>query len=96
MPKLTIVATIRARPGHEEAVLEGLRGLVAPTRAEEGCAHYDLHRDLEDPRRFVFHETWESEAHLARHLQSPHIVAHRARVGSLIEEIALQRLERVE
>lgn len=96
MPQLTILATIRARAGHEGAVRDGLRGLLAPTRAEDGCVRYDLHRDLEDPTCFVFYETWESEAHLARHLESAHILANRARVGDLIEGIAMQRLERVE
>lgn len=96
MPQLTIIATIQASAGHEATVLEGLRGLVAPTRAEEGCVRYDLHRDLENPTQFVFREIWESEEHLARHLESAHITAHRERVGSLIEGITLQRLERVE
>lgn len=96
MAHLTIIATIRARAGHEDEVLDGLRGLIAPTRSEDGCARYDLHRDLEDPTRFVFYETWESQEHLARHLESAHIVANRERVGSSIEDIALQRLEQVE
>lgn len=96
MAQLTILATIRARSGHEDAVLDGLHGLVAPTRAENGCVRYDLHRDLEDPTRFVFHETRASEEHLARHLASAHIVAHRERVGTLIESLSLQRLQRLQ
>lgn len=95
MSKLTVIATIQARPGHEAAVREGLLGLVAPTRSEEGCLNYDLHQDLEDPTRFVFHETWESAFHLERHLESEHIVANRERIGSSIEALTVRRLERI-
>ena len=95
MANLTIIATIQARAGHEDEVFAGLRGLIDPTRAEDGCARYDLHRDLEDPTRFVFYETWESDAHLARHLESKHVTANRERVGPFIEQLVLQRLEQV-
>ena len=96
MAQLTIIATIHARSGHEKEVFAGLRSLIGPTRAEDGCVRYDLHCDLEDPTRFVFYETWESEAHLARHLESEHVTANRERTGPWIEELVLQRLERVE
>jgi len=92
---LTVVATIQARPGSEASVREGLEGLLAPTRAEAGCHTYDLHVDLEDPCRFVFHETWESEAHLEAHLASAHITANRERIGDLLERIEILRLRKL-
>ena len=92
---LTVVATIRARSGSEVPVREGLEGLLAPTRAEEGCVTYDLHVDLEDPCRFVFYETWQSEAHLEAHLASAHITANRERIGAMLEGVELLRLRRV-
>jgi len=95
MAQLTIIAAIKARAGHEDEVFAGLSGLIAPTRAEDGCARYDLHRDLEDPTRFVFYETWKSEAHLVRHLESEHVTSNRERLGPFIEQLVLQRLERV-
>ncbi len=96
MTHLTVIATINARPGDEDQVLAGLRGLIAPTRAEHGCIRYDLHRDLESSTRFVFYETWESAAHLERHLDSDHIVRNRERIGNMIESLTLMRLEREE
>ena len=95
MSQVTVIATIRALEGHEEAVLDSLKQLLAPTRAEEGCLNYDLHRDLEDPGCFCFHENWESQAHLDRHLKTDHIAANRARIQDKIESLVVQRLERV-
>jgi quinol monooxygenase YgiN len=96
MSELTVIATIQARSGDEDTVREGLLGLIAPTRAEEGCLNYDLHRDLEDPGRFVFHENWESRAHLDRHLASAHIVANRERIGEMIASLTVKLLERID
>jgi len=92
---LTVVATIVARPGSEATVRAGLEGLLAPTRAEAGCVTYDLHVDLEDPCRFVFHELWESEEHLDAHLASDHIAANREAIGDLLDSLEVRRLRRV-
>ena len=44
MSPLTVIAKFKAKSGSEEQLYEELRNLVAPTRAEEGCINYDLHR----------------------------------------------------
>ena len=54
MPVLTIVARIKAKPGKEAEIKEVLTGLLAPTRAEDGCLTYDLHVDNEDPGLLLF------------------------------------------
>jgi len=72
---ITVVALLVAKPGQEERVAKELQALLAPTRAEKGCIHYDMHRALDDPTRFLFYENWQSEADLQAHLASPHIEA---------------------
>jgi len=71
--KVVVVARIKAKPGHENAVKEELLSLVSPTRKERGCLNYDLHQSPEDKTVFLFHETWRSKADLDTHLTSPHI-----------------------
>jgi len=95
MSQVTVIATIRSLEGHEQAVLDSLKLLLTPTRAEEGCLEYDLHRDLEDPGCFSFLESWQSQAHLDRHLSTEHVAANRARIQDKIESLVVQRLERV-
>jgi quinol monooxygenase YgiN len=83
---VTVAARITARPGHELRVRDELHRLLGPTRAEEGCLNYDLHEEADRPGQFLFHETWTSEAHLKRHLESPHIGAWRAVAGDLLAQ----------
>ena len=96
MTNLTVNATIQARRGSEGTVLDSLVQLLAPTRAEDGCIAYDLHQDTEDPHLFIFHETWESEEHLDRHLASEHIAANRERISDHIVSLDVRKLRRVQ
>ena len=93
MPTLTVVATIVARPGKEAETEVALRALIPPTRQDPGYIRYDLHRDIEDPRTFLFYETWESPGALDAHLESPHLASFKAQVPELLEKLEIRRLE---
>ncbi|MCM8527187.1 MAG: antibiotic biosynthesis monooxygenase [Lentisphaeraceae bacterium] len=73
MSHLTVVATVTAKAGFEDEVGSILGKLVEPTLKEEGCINYDLHRSIENSAVYVFHENWESKAHLDAHLETAHI-----------------------
>jgi quinol monooxygenase YgiN len=73
MPKLYVVARILAKPESIAIVREHLLGLLAPTRAEEGCLVYDLFQNESDPTDFTFYEAWTGGAALDAHAASPHI-----------------------
>lgn len=92
---LTLVADIRAKPGQTEALRDLLAGLVAPTRAEEGCVRYDLHVDQESPDRFVLLEDWKSVPLWNRHMASPHLRHFGTRVDDLVAEWRLTKLSRI-
>ncbi len=55
--RITVVARSKARPGMEDRLADAAAGLVAPTRDEEGCINYDLHRSNEDPSEILFTKT---------------------------------------
>lgn len=82
-PTLHVIAHIRARPEHVDAVREVLTGYVEPTRREAGCLVYDLFQDRADPAHFTFVEAWTDEASLEAHSRSGHITAGRARLAGL-------------
>lgn len=86
LPKgaLTLVVTLRAKEGQHLLLEAELRALVAPTRKEEGCLHYDLHRGADQPGTFLFHEVWESREHHAAHTRTPHFLRWNARKDSLL------------
>lgn len=78
-----VVARIKAKPGLDDEMAGNLEQLVDKTRAEAGCLQYDLHRNDEDPTRFLFYERWESAAHLDTHMKTEHFLDIRARTEPL-------------
>jgi quinol monooxygenase YgiN len=70
---LVIVAVFHARRDAVAALLSLLEGMLSPTRAETGCQRYDLHRSIDDPAVFFFHEVWTTEDDHRRHLGTPHV-----------------------
>ena len=89
MAYLTVVATLKAKPGCEDKLLAMLQELLAPTRAETGCINYDLHRSDDEAGTFLFHEAWESRSLWEAHMQSPHLVAFSEANGALTESWTL-------
>ena len=83
---VTVIASIKVKPGMEDRARELLLSIVAPTLEEPGCVHYDLHQSTTDPTDFMFYERWTSDEALAAHSTSPapHRAALRAELGSLV------------
>jgi quinol monooxygenase YgiN len=78
---LSVVAVLVAKPGHEDAVREALTALVAPTRDEEGCLHYELCESASTPGTFVTQERWRAQEDLDAHLGTPHVQEALATAG---------------
>ena len=85
----TLVAVMRAKPGKEEELRAALESLIEPTKAEDGCHTYALHRGSEDPSLFIFYENWTSDAHLDAHLAMPYLVDFGARIPELLDDSGL-------
>lgn len=85
LPKeaITLVVHMRARSGQELLLEAELRALVGPTRKEEGCLVYDLHRSADGPGAFLFHEIWASRDAHAAHLRTDHFLRWSARKDAL-------------
>lgn len=92
---LTIVAQIEATPGREAALDAALRALIPATRAEAGCEAYELHRSLEAPGLFHFHEVWSSKSEWEAHMAAPHLAAFSAQSDDLVAGMRLFQLERI-
>ncbi|MDX1645451.1 MAG: putative quinol monooxygenase [Thermoanaerobaculia bacterium] len=89
---LRVIARLRAQNGKEAALEALLEGLVEATRAEEGCIHYELLRNLEDPAEFTFVEEWRDEAALAAHFEAEHVEQALAAMPDLLaEELDLRK-----
>ncbi len=76
MPQETqfvVVATVEVQPGKEETVQALLQTAIEGTHTEEGCISYALHRDYENPQRFVMVERWASREALEAHFTKPYM-----------------------
>ena len=86
LPKsgVTIVVLMRARTGHEPFLEAELRALVTPTRKEDGCLQYDLHRASDGTGAFLLHEVWASREHHTAHTKTDHFLRWNARKDALL------------
>ena len=96
MKLLTVVAKIIAKNEHIDEVGMNLKKLLSPTRSEDGCINYDLHRSIENSAVFIFHENWKSKSHLDAHLQSQHLTSCMDNINLMIEKLEVYQLEAIE
>jgi len=81
---VTLAVILRPRDGQELMLEAELRALIAPTRREEGCLCYDLHRSAEGPAAYLLHEIWETREHHTAHTRTDHFLRWNARKDALI------------
>jgi quinol monooxygenase YgiN len=86
LPKdaVTLIVQLRAREGQETILEAELRGMVAPTRKEDGCLRYDLYRSTDSPGALLLHEVWESREAHTEHTHSAHFLRWNARKDALL------------
>jgi quinol monooxygenase YgiN len=82
---LTVIAYVRAKPGHEDSVRSALLDLVAHTRTERGCINYDLHESEQTPGEFAIYENWKQPGDLDMHAKSDHLQEFRANTAHRLE-----------
>jgi len=87
LPKeaVTLIVILRAKEGQEALLEAELRALITPTRREDGCLTYDLHRGMEAQGTFLLHEVWASREHHRLHTKTPHFLRWDARKDALLE-----------
>jgi quinol monooxygenase YgiN len=86
LPKdaVALVVMMHAKPGQEPLLQAELTALIRPTRKEDGCILYDLHRSTDIPTDFLFYEIWASREAHAEHKRTPHFVRWNARKDTLL------------
>jgi quinol monooxygenase YgiN len=82
--QVVVVATIQIKPGSEDEALSAFAASIPPTHEEEGCLAYALHRDRDDPTRFIVVERWASAEALEAHGKTPHLRELFGTVGGLV------------
>jgi quinol monooxygenase YgiN len=86
LPKeaVTLIVLLRAREGQETILEAELSALVSPSRKEDGCLRYDLHRSVDTPGALLLHEVWASRDAHTEHTHTPHFLRWNARKDALL------------
>src|SRR5438093_2812648 len=84
MTEVRVIARSVARKGKEDQLRALLKGMLVPTRAEQGCKSYELY-ESDSTGRFDFDETWESQAALDKHIATPQFRRLEQTIGELLE-----------
>ncbi len=80
---IIVTGTIEVDPAQAEALKPHALAVMAETAKEAGCIVYRFYQDVGLPGTFRVYEEWESEAHLAAHGQTPHMIPWRAALAEL-------------
>src|SRR5713226_3181896 len=86
LPKdaVTQIVILRAREGQETLLEAELRALVGPSRREDGCLTYNLHRSIDPPGALLLHEVWASREAHAEHIHTRHFLRWNASKDMLL------------
>jgi quinol monooxygenase YgiN len=80
---IIVTGSISARPDTVDAVEALALEHVRRSRTEPGCVLHSVHRDVEDPLRFVFLEHWADADALRDHFAVPASLDMVTRAGEL-------------
>jgi quinol monooxygenase YgiN len=82
-----VIAFVTVKPGEEKAFEAAASICVAASRSEPGVLHYDLWREAEAERRYVFNELYTDQSAVESHMGSDHFKAF----GMAARELAAAR-----
>jgi len=83
---IIVTGSVRATPDTLDQVLALSLEHVQRSRTEPGCLLHSVHRDVEDPLRFVFVEHWQDRAALRTHFEVPASLAFVTELAALASE----------
>jgi quinol monooxygenase YgiN len=81
---IIVIAKLAVQPGKKEGLFALARGIIAATRAEEGCLSYELLDDPSDPGACAFVERWTDGEALKRHMKTDHFLKWREASKALL------------
>ena len=70
-----VVALVTVKPDAGEAFTAAASPCAAASRREPGVLHYELWREADGERRFVFNELYVDDAAVQQHMASDHFKA---------------------
>lgn len=83
---IMVTATITAKPGQRDAIIEKAQDLIESTRLEPGCISYHLYASTENKDVLLMLEHWKNTEVLEAHMQTEHFKAFGVAIGDILAE----------
>ena len=83
---LIVIAKFRTKPEKRQQMIDMAKGLLEPSRSEDGCIVYEFLQDPFDQDSFTFYERWRSREDLELHFEESHFKKFDMTVHELIVE----------
>ncbi|MFK7943306.1 MAG: putative quinol monooxygenase [Paracoccaceae bacterium] len=80
---IIVTGTFELPEGGVDDAKRAMAAMVADTVKEDGCVEYQFWQSSASPTTFRVYEEWETDAHLAAHAQTAHMVTFRAALGEI-------------
>lgn len=90
-----LIAQIQVKPGQDDAFLDAVKAVIAPSRAEAGCSQYTFHRETGASDHFVFYEQWQDQLAFDEHIASNHYQTYRTQTAALVLDRKLTFLDEI-
>lgn len=84
MPRIAIIAQLRAQPGKRTQLMEALAPLHDAVKSEPGTEVFAMHASDADPDLVLFYEVYKDKDALASHQKNPALAAIGPAMGALI------------
>lgn len=68
-----VISEFKFDPQFVEHAKKAIFHVIAPSRSEPGCWHYDFFENPEEPNQFIMVELWANKSAWENHLEQPHI-----------------------
>jgi quinol monooxygenase YgiN len=83
---ITVIATLKVKPGQEDTLIAGMRKMIDHVQANEpDTVTYVLHRSTTDPTTFVVYEVYTDQAAFATHGSSQPMQEFFALAGGILD-----------
>ena len=98
---ITVVASIRIKPGNRDSFLEIFKANVPDVLKEEGCIEYYPTVDFDtglpvqrmDGNMITIVEKWNDLKALESHLRAPHMLAYKEKTKDMTEGLTIKVLQ---
>lgn len=83
---ISVLATLKAKPGKLDELKQELQVLLLPTRREPGNVEYMLFQLRDVPDVFYVRESWLGQEGLDQHIATPHFQSFILQMDNLLAE----------